>query len=185
MELHLMLGVVNRLFKHLDTALDGELEELWSLPLGMKRAPQYGGEFNGNHRRTLLKHLSCLDELQETEKQVERTEDCRKCLKCVLHRINRYAEFEAVLDVFLAFNKVVHAYFGTKLDKDFEYYIKDFGDSYCFLGLSVTPKVHAILCHVKQFLNRKGAHRGLGDYSEQASEAVHSNFYSLWATGRV
>ena len=47
--------------------------------------------------------------------------------------------------------------------------------------MSVTPKIHALLVHVPQFLEKyRHLGFGLGFYSEQASEAVHCDFDSLW-----
>ena len=46
------------------------------------------------------------------------------------------------------------------------------------LGIPVTPKVHAVIHHVGQFRELKK--RDLGPWSEQASEAVHSDFLKLW-----
>uniref|UniRef100_A0A1I8I628 Arf-GAP with coiled-coil, ANK repeat and PH domain-containing protein 2 n=2 Tax=Macrostomum lignano TaxID=282301 RepID=A0A1I8I628_9PLAT len=55
--------------------------------------------------------------------------------------------------------------------------------AYADLGISTTPKVHALIDHVVPFLssadNREARH-GLGFWSEQAGEAVHRDFNSLW-----
>ena len=58
--------------------------------------------------------------------------------------------------------------------------IREFETSYKLLGIGVTPKVHAVLDHVEDFLDRQNDGLGLGHHSEQASEAVHSDFKKLW-----
>ena len=72
----------------------------------------------------------------------------------------------------------VAACYGDNLDKNFKAIIQSFEESYMALGIPVTPKVHAVIHHVGQFRELKK--RDLGPWSEQASEAVHSDFLKLW-----
>ena len=46
------------------------------------------------------------------------------------------------------------------------------------LGIRVTPKIHALFVHVKQFCSKNKL--PLGAFSEQASESVHANFKTVW-----
>ena len=49
----------------------------------------------------------------------------------------------------------------------------NFSTAYMKINISVTPKVHALLVHVSQFLEGQN---GEG----QASESVHQDFSALW-----
>lgn len=160
-----LLGVVNNLYD----CLDGRLKRTgcsitakdWAGPLGLARAAHYGGQFNGNQCRTLLSNTESLAQI---------------LLKAgVLHVA------APVLDAFTAFNMVRKTCFGMIFSPDFQIHIKSFAEAFLKLGLSVTPKVHAVFVHIAQFLNRKkSSNKGLGYWSEQASEIVHSDFDSLW-----
>ena len=57
--------------------------------------------------------------------------------------------------------------------------IKKFTNAYLKLGISITPKVHAVMYHVEEFCNLSG--RGLGPWSEQAGESVHHDFKNTWS----
>ncbi len=65
--------------------------------------------------------------------------------------------------------------------------IADFKVAYGNLGLSVTPKVHYVVVHVPEWIERSeertGQKRGLGWASEQASESVHRDFAQKWNLG--
>ena len=69
--------------------------------------------------------------------------------------------------MFSAINQVVSSCFGQALNKHFEYDIEQFRLEILNLGIKITPKIHAILHHVPEFI--KANHRALGFYSELAS----------------
>ena len=165
MELHLMLGIVNGLYDHLDKQL---MENKCSITatdlstdLGLKRFQYHGGQFNGNQCKKLLGNISKL--------------------KDNLVKAGAYSVGEPVLKALEYFNMVVDSCFGQELKSDYQVHIAKFADSFLALGKNVTPKVHAVFLHVPQFLQRhKELQRGLGYWSEQASESVHSDFANLW-----
>ena len=102
-------------------------------------------------------------------------------LKHILHSAGAYSIGEPVLQTLEQFGKVVKSCFGRKLNKDFQVQIERFADLFSALDKSVTPKVHTVFVHVPQFLERHmNFQKGLGYWSEQASESVHSDFDSLW-----
>ena len=82
------------------------------------------------------------------------------------------------IDTFRKFEKVLVACFGMQLDKNYQEHIENFRSSYHDLPATITPKVHAVFFHVSQFISQN--HKGLGHYSEQATEALHSNFKPHW-----
>jgi hypothetical protein len=84
---------------------------------------------------------------------------------------------------FNAFNQVVKACYGHKLDPTYKATISIFKECYSELQISITPKVHAIIYHIIDFCQPCG--EGLGQWSEQASENVHSDFNATWLKYKV
>ena len=71
--------------------------------------------------------------------------------------------------------------FQKELSEDYKKSIKEFEASYKLLGISITPKVHAVLDHIEDFFEQQNDVLGLGYHSEQASEAVQRDFTKLWS----
>lgn len=157
-ELHLMLGVVNTLYNHL--LKESEQDALqWAQKCSVTREVYHGSSgFSGNSCKKLLSKVDFL-----------RSNCCISSLKYV--------------QAFRDFNTVVQACFSMKLDPDFKQIITNFKQSYLDLEISITPKVHAVFFHVPDFCDEKQA--GLGFYSEQAMESVHSDFKHVWNKYKV
>ncbi len=77
------------------------------------------------------------------------------------------------------FEIVTTSCFSTLLKLSFEADISNFKASFLRLDINVTPKLHGAFSHVPDFHKRKRA--GLGQFSEQSSEAVHPDFKERWA----
>ena len=81
-----------------------------------------------------------------------------------------------------AFKKVVDACFGYSLDPEYRRIIEEFKMAWQSLVnddfFTFFYKVHVVCSHVADFVDRVGG--PLGPYSEQAGEAVHLNFKSLF-----
>lgn len=73
--------------------------------------------------------------------------------------------------LFKKFNDVVDACFGQKLQENYHETINEFRNLIIKHNIRITPKIHATLFHIQDFINVK--QQGLGYYSEQASESVH------------
>jgi hypothetical protein len=168
MELHLLLGIVNRLYKELDNrliALRGcHIRAAdWASALNLREAPHHGGQFSGNACSKLLENVELLESML------------------------RNAEADAAMPVaktFRAFRVVQQTCFTTQLGEGFDRAVSKFAEAYVALGIKVTPKAHAVFRHVSQFLKRQqrksAQSHGLGFWSEQASEAAHADFVKLW-----
>ena len=76
------------------------------------------------------------------------------------------------------FDQVRRSCFGQILHEDYVQAILDFQESFMELGIRVTPKIHALFVHVKQFCSKNKL--PLGAFSEQASESVHADFKTVW-----
>ena len=134
MELHLLLGVVNHLFKILKTAWVEDVK--WPAALNIQLSPYHEGMFDGNECQQLLKNADVLQQLPDTN---------------LVHNIFHINE------AFKSFNLVVKACFGFILQPDFAERIENF--TRCFLmitGASVTPKIHTVFYHIKVFISHKG-----------------------------
>ena len=125
----------------------------WSSSLHIQQTGYHGGEFIGGDCLKLLRNVDAL------------------ASECPLQLL---PFVQALRD----FHQVVISCFGMKLQTDFRKHLTKFAASYADLGISVTPKVHIITTHVGDFCQQVGT--GLGPYSEQASESVHSVFQNIW-----
>ena len=157
MELHLLLGVVNHLFRALKE--EWLKADEWPKALHIKPQPFHGGQFAGNECRKLLKNVDILQRLAE--------EDCA---------FNIFG----IVDALRKFDAVVSACFGMTLEPDYYEKLSSFQASYLALDrVSVTPKVNAVFYHIKHFIEKN--QDSLGKYSEQATEALHHSFKSHWS----
>ena len=152
-ELHLMLGVVNRIFDKLNDSWGEDRAYKWGIENYIVRAAYRGGSMEGNQCRQLLMKTDLL------EKKVP----------------SRLLPFVKALK---DFDQVRRSCFGQTLHDDFLLAIGDFQRSYMDLNIPITPKLHAIFVHVKQFCSKHNL--SLGPYSEQSSESVHADFKSVW-----
>ena len=152
----MLLGVVNHLFKKLCDLWPVAKE--WPASLHIPLQPFHGGHYNGNDCMKLLRGLDKLQKLSEK---------------------HRFATADGFIQALSDFKEVVVACFGNDLDPDFESKISNFKRIYTSLQVSITPKVHAVFYHVPQFIKIKKLSLGL--FSEQATEALHSNFKPHWA----
>ena len=163
MELHLLLGIVNRLFNHLNDILiqipgNTITAEDWSTECALVGPKLHGGEFNGNSWKILLNSVDKLEKIVPKENN----------------------EVPQVVKVLKDFKTIKDMCFGKEVKSDYRVAIKEFEASYKLLGISVTPKVHAVLDHIEDFFVRQNDGLGLRHHSEQASEAVHKDFTKLW-----
>lgn len=157
-ELHLLLGVVNTLYKSMLQQCENDSLR-WAKECNVTREFVHGGPaFAGNSCKKLLNKVDIL-----------RSFCCIKCLKYV----KCYQNFGAVVD----------SCFSQELGTNFEQKILAFQKSYCDLNISITPKVHAVFFHILHFCRRTG--KGLGFFSEQCIESVHADFKNTWAKYKV
>lgn len=157
-ELHLMIGVVNKLFDEM-TKEWPEGANRWVKECYVQKEAYHGATFNGNSARKLIKHTDMLESYNPPEAG------------------KRYIE------TFKIFNDVVEGCFGPSLQKGFKDKICEFKSKYMRLQISVTPKVHCVMHHVALFCESHDS--GLGFFSEQASESVHRDFWETWLRYKV
>ena len=157
-ELHLLLGGTNKLVAELNTRWGNDQAFQWLQKKGIHRADYRGGQFEGNQCRLIL----------------EKAKDLGLVLPS---HLKGYAN---ALD---CLREVKNACFSHALAPDYAQKILDFKMAYCQLGLSVTPKMHALFQHVPEYCSR--TQKGLAIVSEQTSEAVHHDFKRTWARFKV
>ena len=170
MELHILLGLANDAIKELEQELKALKFEVtlarWYQQCRVKKSQYHGGQFNGNMTKRVLQGVPRL-----------------RMLLCsdLTPVVDALLQAEEQLDI------VRHGVFGQTLNEGFERDIKILGELWLKAGLSVTPKAHILFVHVRQFLNfnnpQQGPRRGLGFWSEQASESVHHDFEVHWESG--
>ena len=156
-ELHLLLGVVNYLYNAIEKEWAGV--SCWAELCNIQHQAYHGGSFDGNSCRKLLKNVDKLRSI---------------CPIQILKFVKALYDFE----------KVVTSCFGADLHfPSFMGYLDDFKKSYTDLQIPVTPKVHCVFFHVKEFCLKH--QKPLGRYSEQSLEAVHNDFKSTWEKYKV
>ena len=155
-ELHLMLGTVNLLYSNLEKVWPDVIQ--WPSSLYIEKEAIHGGSFAGNGCRKLLRNIDQLE-------------------RCIPD------EHLLFVDAFKAFNEVVVSCFGKSLHTNYKSRIERFRRTFQKLGIRVTPKVHSIIFHVIEFCDSKRC--GLGTWSEQAFESVHSDFAKHWEKYKV
>ncbi len=169
MQLHLLLGVVNRLYKALDYQLQGQpgfgiRAEDYARALGIGASPYHGGQFTGNDCHKLLENADVLEQMFQS---------CGAL--CAM----------PIVRAFRAFREVQRRCFGLWLLDGYDAAIEQFACAYRDLDLLVSPKVHAVIQHVGAVLHNQSTTsgeppHGLGFWSEQASESVHADFSRMW-----
>jgi hypothetical protein len=155
-ELHLLLRITNRLLKALQES-DANSAKQWLDQIGIQVPKLHSGELNGNMCRALLRKTQVLVEIFASNNQ--------------MHLLIYVKAFEA-------FNAVVHDCFGDTLYPSFKESIHDFSTAFHKLNIPTTTAVHVLQVHVPQFCDF--TNESLGIFSEQASEAVHSDCCQLW-----
>ena len=78
---------------------------------------------------------------------------------------------------------VIPSCFGSEVSPDYNVHIESFKESYMDLGISITPTVHTLFKHVKQWYDRHGTSHGLGYFGEQATETAHTDWMKVWLKG--
>lgn len=157
-ELHLLIGLVNHMYDHLlKESSDAAL--LWAKLCHVEKEITNGGSsFNGNACKKLLNNIDILRS---------------NCPIASLKFVKAFDHFQLV----------VQSCFGKNLDFEFKRHINDFKRSYLDLQIPVTPKAHCVFYHVIQFCERNN--KALAFYGEQAVEAVHFQFKSIWRKHKV
>ena len=161
MELHLMLGVVNRLYDYLDKALEESASSIkakdWADLLYIERRHYHGGQFIGNHCSKLLDEVDILEQL--------------------LIESGAYIGIPYV-EAFRKFKIVKDMCFGYHLYEGYDTAVKNFKTAYLNLDIPVSLKVHIVFDHIVQFCEKYST--GLGLFSEHALESSHYNFKPFW-----
>ena len=156
-ELHLMIGVVNKMYAEMEKIW--LKSEQWLDSCNVKKEAYHGGTFAVNESRKLLKNVNRLEVLSPP------------------------SQCENYVVAFKSFNEVVASCYGKELRPDFLDKIRIFTRDYMRLGISVTPKVHAVMYHVGEFCALTGM--GLAPWSEQTGESVHHDFNETWKKFKV
>lgn len=162
-ELHILQGFVNHLFwDGLVPMLTENIALLWPKKLHLISKNYQGRVFEGNACRRLLKEA---DKLHDPD-------ICGKVGEKALH---------PYISAFNAMNKVVDSCFSNEnFDNDLDQNLLELSEAFKSTGVSKTLKIHVLLDHLKQCLEFLDNDDGLGLWSEQAGESVHSKFLKVW-----
>ena len=156
-ELHLLIGPVNKMYNALETIWPDSEE--WLKSCSVKKEEYHGGSFAANYSRRPLQNVSRLEALNPPE-------SCEK-----------------FVSAFKSFNEVVWSCYRTELHSDFHDRITLSARDHMKLGITVMPKVYAVMFHIAEFCLMTG--RGLGSWREQTRESVHHVFKETWKRYKV
>ena len=146
-----MQGIVKHIFDNMAKEWPGVT--VWLDHINVKQKQYHHGAFVGNDCMKMLRNTDKLQQIADQEN---------------VYSVQKYVHILRCL------YKVVTSCFGMELDKEYEIHIQEFKDVYVNLGISITPKVHILVHHVSDFINKHN--RSLGWYSEQAIETIHYDF---------
>ena len=180
-ELRLMLGVGDKLMKILEktvfeTEKEGKdfIDDFLDKQNISKKGYMDSRSLEGNQTRRFLK---------ATEK-----------LRDAYEEVGKLPKAEPVIKLLESFSVLVTKTFGFKLESGYKDAIAKFSSAYRKLNredpktFAITPKIHIVMFHVLQYLEllngETGEERGLGYFSEQAFESVHSDMARMWENGR-
>ena len=147
-ELHLLLGVVNKLFDEFSAYKNCTgICALWNTSLHVSRSA-FRNEFNGNDCALIISDVgvSCLKDLIASASGTVSSRVYRR------KRSRTQTPAEKFLATFRAFGRLVSGIFGANLSPDWSDRIREFCDAYLALGISVTPKVHIIFVHLREWM---------------------------------
>ena len=156
-QLHLHMGVVNSVMN--------VIIEIWGLDETLKwcqdnyiiRRGYHGGQFDGNNSKKILERLADLADYCPSN-----------CLP--------------LIDLLRSFLPIVSGCFGSVLDPHYRSLIADFRQMFVRaqrhvdalklgVSLSVTWKIHVLIVHLPDFIDRVGC--SMARFSEQTGESVH------------
>ena len=126
-QLHLLIGPVIKIYNTLG-AIWPDSEE-WLKSCSVKKEEYHGGSFSGNNSRRLLQNVTRLAALSPP------------------------ASYGKFVGAFKSFKEVVLSCYGAELHSHFQYKIVIFTRDYMKLGITVTPKVHAVVSYCRILLN--------------------------------
>ena len=154
-ELHLLLGIGQKLYEIFDTMSVNEQNQHTELlkKYGIMKSDYQSKAFEGNAMSKLLKNIPNLG--------MNPNNSCVIALK--------------------RFSEVVESCFGTVLTGDYSQALLNIEEAYKQTGLSCTVKVHCLCRHVRTFIKEflpQGA--GIGAVSEQGFESSLSRFKNVW-----
>jgi hypothetical protein len=114
MELHLLLGLVNRLYDELDQRIfriDGISAQQWADTLSVRRSPYHGSQFNGNECERLLDGVDILRQMLSNRAAFNAmpVEHALSCLRIVKQKCFGDQLVEGFMTAIEEFEKAYHA----------------------------------------------------------------------------
>ena len=152
-ELHILMGVTMLILDMIEEVWSEEGMEKWYTELGIQKRPYRGGTFPGNDCKLIT-----------SEKAIEQLYE-------LTLRDGVFLQVQPLANTLAALDEVSSKCFSNVLADDWQESIQRFEDSFVKLGRAWTPKVHALVFHVPEFIRSRN--RALGPYSEQTGESLH------------
>ena len=159
--LHIMLGVFNHIWKGIENTSDHHMEicHEFAMRYNCVRESYWGKTFEGNECVKLLNKID--------------SEDVSPLLN--LPGTKTY------IKALQKFNSLRKLAFGTKLESGWKISLNEFACVYKSIPNITKPlKIHILLAHCAEFIEKYGNNKGLGFYSEQTGETIHKKFEPIF-----
>ena len=156
-----MAGIFNHIWKGMEDVSEYHKNACHSFALkyNCTRESYHAKIFEGNESARLMDkitndEISCLVNLPEIKPHIEAIRN---------------------------FNTLRKKAFGQQLESGWKIALDKFNISYKNIPNITKPlKVHILLAHLQEFIEKYGKNKGLGFYSEQTGEAVHQKFEKIF-----
>ena len=163
--LHILLGVFNHIWKNMENISELHKQVLHDFAIRHNciKESYWGKTFEGNECTKLMNNIAADDKL-----------------------FYNLPNIKTHITALKIFNNLRIQMFGMTLHHGWKNTLAEFEQSYKKIpNISKPPKIHILLCHCCQFLKLYGQNKGLGFYSEQTGETVHSKFESIFSKYKI
>ena len=164
--LHIMIGVFNHIWKAIENKSEqhGQICQDFAMQNNCVRENYHGKVFEGNECQKLMKKIDC------------NGETILSGLPGVQQHLN------AIKDL----NVVRINLFENNLGLEWEIALQNFELSYLKIPDITKPlKVHVLIAHTREYIDRYSKGKALGFYSEQTGEAVHQKFEVIFSKYKI
>ena len=161
--LHITLGVVNKTFAELEKKIPCAAE--WPASLHLHKESYHGQGYEGNECSKMLSNTHLLYE--------------------ILASSNALPQGMPFIRVFETYSSVNQLFHEDQVDiRDLEAAVFSFREAWKESQMSLTTKVHIVICHLVDFVKMKGG-KNMRLYSAQSHESAHVEFMKTCQKYRV
>ena len=163
--LHIMLGIFNHIWKNIEKISDEHQNicKEFAIRHNCMREEYWGKTFEGNE---------CVKLMNKIES------DCTQ--------LSYLPGTKYHIGALKKLNNLRKQVFGTELGVTWQMSLREFEVAYTKIPNITKPlKVHVLLAHCKEFIDKYGKGKGLGFFSEQTGESIHQKFKPIFQRYKI